>query len=87
MDIPGFKGATLKKVGRLWFKEVSRDAVPDSAALLSYYVLFAIFPFLFFLVTLAAYLPIQKSTQDMISRLHSLMPGQAFELISITSNT
>jgi membrane protein len=41
---------------RLWV-ELREDAVTECAAQLAFYFLFALFPFLFFLVTFAAYLP------------------------------
>lgn len=56
--------------------------VPDSAAQVSYYLLFALFPFLFFVVTLSAFLPIQQSVQDLIAKASLIMPPQAMRLIT-----
>ena len=65
-----------------FFKEVYReyehDSVADSAAALAYYFVFSLFPFLFFLATLTAYIPhAQVSMQAVLSRAHALLPPQA----------
>ena len=39
------------------YEEYENDAVADSAAALAYYFVFSLFPFLFFLATLTAYVP------------------------------
>ena len=39
------------------YEEYENDAVADSAAALAYYFVFSLFPFLFFLATLTAYIP------------------------------
>jgi membrane protein len=66
---------------KLLYRRVSDNAATDRAAQLSYYFLFAMFPFLFFLVTLAAYLPVQGAIGDLLSRIDPLMPDQAREII------
>jgi membrane protein len=63
------------------YKEYEKNEVSDSAAQLSYYLLFALFPFLFFLVTLAAYLPLAHSVDDLLGRIRALVPGDAMSLI------
>ncbi len=63
-------------------REVVDDAVTDSAAQLSYYFIFALFPFLFFLATLTAYLPLQGAVEEMLARMAPFMPASAFELIA-----
>jgi membrane protein len=62
-------------------KRISDNAVTDRAATLAYYFVFALFPFLFTLVTLAAYLPVQNSIQDLMARLDPLMPEEAMAII------
>ena len=47
----------LKRV----YRQFSDHAVSDTAATLSYYFFFSLFPFLFFLATLTAYLPLKGS--------------------------
>src|SRR5476651_1553490 len=70
-------GEFLKKLARRY----TDNAVGDRAAQLSYYFLFALFPFLFFIVTLAAYLPIKGSLDQMMLRLHEVMPPQAMKIV------
>lgn len=69
--------------GKRLFNRVIDNAVADRGALLAYYFLFALFPFLFFLVTLAAYLPLKGSTDDLVARLAQLMPPQAFDIVTV----
>jgi membrane protein len=67
---------------RRLYKKFNDDAVTDSAAQLSYYFLFALFPFLFFLVTLTAFLPLRSSVDELMARLQAIMPAQALDLIT-----
>src|ERR1700759_4996198 len=67
----------LKKLARRY----TDNAVGDRSAQLSYYFLFALFPALFFLVTLAAYLPIKGSLDELLGRLTELMPPQAMHIV------
>ena len=67
----------LKKLRR----RISDNAATDRAAQLSYYFVFSLFPFLFFLVTLAAYLPVKGSLDELMSRLDPLMPDEAMNII------
>src|SRR5438045_4158741 len=62
-------------------KRVSDNAVTDRAAQLSYYFVFALFPFLFTLVTLAAYLPVKDAVDQLMTRLDPLMPEAAMQII------
>ena len=69
--------------GQLAFRDFSRlyrayqdDLLFDSAAQLSYYFLFSLFPFLFFLATLTAYLPIADLMARLIPQLRALAPIQ-----------
>jgi len=64
------------------YQEYEEDGVADSAAALSYYFVFALFPFLFFLTTLAAYLPaVRSSVTTMLDRARAILPGQAMSII------
>jgi membrane protein len=54
----------------------------DSAAQVSFYLLFSLFPFLFFVVTLTAYLPLRSPVDDLIQKASLLMPPQAMTLIT-----
>ncbi len=67
----------LKKLYRRW----SDNAITDRAAQLAYYFVFSLFPFLSFLVTLTAYLPLQGAIQELLARLDELMPGEAMAIV------
>jgi membrane protein len=62
-------------------KRISDNAASDRAAQLSYYFVFALFPFLFTLVTLAAYLPVKDALNQLLARLDPLMPDAAMQII------
>jgi membrane protein len=71
---------------KAFFKEIYReyehDSVADSAAVLSYYFVYSLFPFLFFLTTLAAYIPhLQGALETTLERVHVLLPPQALHII------
>lgn len=82
-------GALLKRT----LQHCSDHAVTSSAATLSYYFLFALFPFLFFLVTLTAYLPLLgNSMPRILAATRALLPGEAMALVDrqlgdLTGNT
>ena len=58
------------------------NTVSDTAAALSYYFIFSLFPFLFFLATLTAYLPLGNSIQTLLERLRPVLPAEAMSLIT-----
>jgi membrane protein len=59
----------------------SDNAIGDRAAHLAYYFLFSLFPAVFFLVTLAAYLPIKGTVTGVLARLQEVAPGEAMNII------
>lgn len=76
------KYLTWREFGRRFVKEFQEDTVTDCAAQLSYYFLFSLFPLLFFLVTLAAYLPFAHgAVEAMVERVAPLVPGDAMALV------
>lgn len=72
---------SLRTFSRKLGRRLSDNAATDRAAQLSYYFLFALFPFLFFMVTLGAYLPVHGAIDDLMARLAPLMPAQAEQII------
>jgi len=68
-------------------RRISDNAATDRAATLAYYFVFALFPFLFTLVTLAAYLPVQDSIQQILARIDPLMPDEAMGIIRAQLDT
>jgi membrane protein len=81
MAVPGFRGLSLGEFWRRFSREFVDNACTDVAAQLSYYFLFALFPLLFFLVTLTAYLPLQTEVAELLDRIRALMPHEALGLI------
>ncbi|TQF11591.1 YihY/virulence factor BrkB family protein [Myxococcus llanfairpwllgwyngyllgogerychwyrndrobwllllantysiliogogogochensis] len=83
MRLPRLKYLTWREFTRRFVKEFQEDTVTDIAAQLSYYLLFSLFPFLFFLVTLVAYLPFAPGAVDaMLDRVRPLVPGDALGLVT-----
>ena len=74
-------GIGLRQFAKVIAKRIADNAVTDRAAQLSYYFLFSLFPFLFTLVTLAAYLPVQGAIDELLARLDPLMPQAAMSII------
>ncbi len=80
---PKLKHLSWREFARRLYREMEADTVTDCAAQLAYYFLFSLFPFLFFLVTLVAYLPLGPGVVDtMMERIGHLMPGEALALLS-----
>ncbi|HZL18362.1 MAG TPA: YihY/virulence factor BrkB family protein [Polyangia bacterium] len=72
---------TADLVGRI-YGAYDHHRVADNAAAVSYYFVFALFPFLFFLATLTAYIPyVRDSVGTLLARAHDVMPPQAMALI------
>src|SRR3954451_22647027 len=81
MRIPGLRELGLRGLGRKLYQHWSDHTVTDKAAQLSYYFLFSLFPFLFFLVTLTAYLPVKGATDQLVARLSAVMPDAATAIV------
>jgi membrane protein len=79
--IPGVRGLSLAEFGRRLWRAIEAHATTDSAAQLSYYALFSLFPFLFFLVTLTAWLPLGGAFAELLGNLSEVMPGDAWSLL------
>jgi len=67
-------------VQRILYKAQVDDCL-GKAAQLSYYFLFALFPFLLFLTTLLGYLPIPTLMEELIALLAAVLPGEVLHLI------
>jgi len=82
VKLPGGGRLGFKVFLKRLYEEYENDGVADSAAALSYYFLFSLFPFLFFLATLIAYLPlVRSSTVTMMDRVRVFLPGDAAHII------
>src|SRR5688500_20316033 len=81
MRLPG--GGTLPFkvfVGRL-YRAQDDHAAFDTAAQLSYYLILSLFPLLFVLAALLAYLPLGDAQAQLLGRMRSLMPPAAMTLV------
>lgn len=63
-------------------QNVLTGSVTDRAAQISFYLLLSLFPFLFFLTSLSAFLPWAPSMKALLARLGHVMPQQVFEVVS-----
>lgn len=83
-NIPVTGGGHVR-VGRLaaqLLRKVGDHAVTNSAASLSYYFLFSLFPLLFVLVTLSAYVPLLgAATTRLLATARALLPGDAMSIV------
>ncbi len=68
----------IELIKKLWI-ELAINHVLGTSAQLSYYFIFALFPFLIFLITLLSYLPI--SPDEMLNLFGQTIPDPAFEFI------
>ena len=60
------------------YRRYEDHGLADSAATLGYYFLFSLFPFLFFLVTLAAFIPHARSSlETLLERTRAFLPSEA----------
>jgi membrane protein len=78
--VPLSELTTLGFLEALW-RRISSNAATDRAAQLSYCFVFALFPALFFAVTLAAYLPTHGAVDELLARLGPVMPDEAEQII------
>jgi membrane protein len=63
------------------YDEYEHDAVSDTAAQLSYYFLFSLFPLLYFVAALTAYLPLAGPMEQLLVRVRPVVPAEAMNLI------
>ena len=75
------KGVGPKSFAKKLFQQINDHNTTDSAAQLSYYFLLALFPLLFCLVAVAAYLPLGGAVDDLMYRLSQVMPRSAMEIV------
>lgn len=79
-----------RRLGMRWrdffkklYQHYDSHAVSDTAAALTYYFIFSLFPFLFFLTTLAAYIPhVGTSIDTLLDRARGILPAQALSIVS-----
>jgi membrane protein len=75
-------GLSWPELGRCLYEEANEDNALGLAAQLAFYLVLSVFPFLIFLLTLIAYLPIPDLERRTLGYLGTLVPGQAARLLS-----
>ncbi|MGA7740780.1 MAG: YihY/virulence factor BrkB family protein [Polyangia bacterium] len=66
------------------YQKYEDNEVGDSAAAISYYFIFSLFPFLFFLATLIAYIPFARgSTDTLLARARAILPSEAMGIVEM----
>ncbi|WP_191566249.1 YihY/virulence factor BrkB family protein [Metabacillus idriensis] len=75
-------GPAQKSILRDLFERFSKDEIIGLSAELAYFFLLSLFPFLIFLITLIAYLPL--SQDDLLSFLAQYAPGESVSIIEKT---
>jgi membrane protein len=82
IPVPGGGRVALAPLARRLYDKYFDHAVSSSAATLSFYFIFSLFPFLFVLVTLAAYLPVfNPSIQRILAAARDVLPAPAMRLV------
>lgn len=66
---------------RQLYRNCNQHDIADMAAELAYYVVYSLFPFLFCLTALTAFLPVRGYVDGALSRLEPVMPPQAMALL------
>ena len=74
----------FKRFFRDLWAEIQNDNVFDSAAVLAYFSMLAIFPAAILLLSLLPYLPIPNLEQTILASMHKAMPPQAADLFTST---
>ena len=70
-------GSTVGQLARRVWREIWADEVPDRAAVLAYYFLFALFPALLFLTALLAFLPVPNLMDTLMGYVDRVLPATA----------
>jgi membrane protein len=87
--LPSVRALGIRKFVVVLIKEISKDQLTTQAAAVAYAWLFAVFPFLLFLLTLFAYIPEKQkiNAHDFISStVHHVMAKDAAETIITNLN-
>jgi membrane protein len=77
-------GLSVGELGRRVWHEINEDEVPDRAAALAYYFLFALFPTLLFLTSLLGMLPLPGLMDRLLAYANQAMPGDAASIVTKT---
>jgi membrane protein len=68
-------------LGKQILAKIHDDGCAEYAAAMAYYMLLALFPFLLFLTTVIAYIPVPDLMEFILGRVKTVVPDQVFILI------
>jgi membrane protein len=74
-------GLSVIELSKRVYNQIFADNCSGRAAQLAYYFLFALFPFLLFLTTLLAYIPIPRVLDRLLDFLSQALPGDSLTLV------
>jgi len=74
-------GLSLAELARRLYQELEHDDALGMAAQLAFFALLSLFPFLIFLLTLIAYLPIPALTPRLLAYMSQVVPAEAMRLV------
>jgi len=74
-------GLSVKELVQRVVAEIQSDNCLGQAAQLAYYAIFALFPFMLFLITLVGHLPIPNLTEEIMNLLGAAIPENALSLV------
>jgi membrane protein len=80
-EVWGLGGLSAKELGRRVLHEIQHDDCFGRAAQLTYYFLFALFPFFLVLTTLLGYLPVPNLLDRLMEVVAQMLPGDALRLV------
>lgn len=78
--LPGFEGIPIKKVAKVFVKELQKDKIGPRASAVSFNFLLAFFPFIIFIFSLIPVIPIEGLQEEIFELLKSILPEEAFLL-------
>lgn len=81
MQIPGLRGKSPITLGKRAIREFMDDDMMTYAAALSYHALFALFPFLIFLIALLGFLQIPGFFDQILEQARTALPPDAYQRV------
>lgn len=86
LTLPGFDRIAIYDVLRFFVKGLAKGVLNQRASAISYNFFMALFPFIFFLFTILAYLPYQEFIPMAEAFIHDFLPEQSYDFVMTTLN-
>lgn len=80
----GFKGNSFYAVGKFFIDSMRQENIHLRASSLAYSFFLSLFPFLLFLLTLIAYIPVDNLKEEFLMNLSRLLPETSFSALKGT---